>query len=106
VIPLVTIATLRAREGREADVQSALQECQRQTHEETGCRLYALHRDESDARTFVMVEGWDSDEAFRAHGESPHLQVLLGRASELFDGPIDLVRLQPLAVGDTVKGEL
>ncbi len=73
MIPLVTIAKLHAVEGKEADAQVALHECQLQTHNEPGCRLYAPHRDESDPRTFVMVEGWDWDGALQDHLDSPHL---------------------------------
>ena len=106
MIPLVTIAKLHARPGREADARAALQEAQIGTHSEPGCRLFALHIDESDPGAFVMVEGWDSDAAMEAHIAAPYLQDLIAKSDELFDGPVEVQRLIALPNGDSVKGQL
>ena len=106
MIPLVTIAKLHARRGREADARAALHEAQVGTHTEPGCRLYALHVDESDPGAFVMVEGWDSDAAMEAHLAAPYLQELIGKSDGLFDGPVEVQRLIALPGGDPDKGQL
>ena len=106
MIPLITIAKLHAREGKEGEAHGALQECQLETFNEPGNRLYALHHDESDPGLFVMVEGWDGDEALQAHLESAHLEVLRGKEDGLFEGPVDVIRLVALPVGDIDKGKL
>ena len=36
--------------------------------EESGCRFYALHRSRADDNTFVVLEQYDDEAAFAAHG--------------------------------------
>ena len=54
--PQVMIAKLFALEGQEQTGQTILRDAQSRTHDEAGCRLYALHVDEADPRAFVMIE--------------------------------------------------
>jgi len=102
----VAIATLHAREGKEEDARAALHEAQRSTHQEAGCGLYALHVDESDPRTLVMIEIWDADASLESHIASPHVQALIAKSETLFDGPPEIQKLTPLPFGDSGKGEL
>jgi quinol monooxygenase YgiN len=104
--PLVAVATLKAREGREAQVRALFAEMQPKTHDEQGCRLYALHVDRSDPRTFVMIEIWDTEADIQRHLETPHVQALIARTDELFEGPAVIQMLDALPVGDSGKGEL
>jgi quinol monooxygenase YgiN len=53
-----------------------------------------------------MVEGWDSDAALQDHLDSPHLAALIAKSDEFFEGPLDIVRLHALPVGDAEKGQL
>ncbi len=102
--PLVAIATLRVREGREEPARAALAEAQRHTHEEPGCRLYALHQERSEPRTFVMIEIWDSDADLAAHLERPHIKELIAKGEELFEGPPQIQELTALPAGASGKG--
>lgn len=88
------------------DALAALQDAQRQTHAEPGCRLFALHHDEADPAAFVMVEGWNSDNALDAHIATPHIQHLISISDGLFDGPVQLERLTALPFASTEKGQL
>jgi quinol monooxygenase YgiN len=106
VIPLITITKLRAREGQREAALEVLQEAQRATRQEAGCRLYALHHDASDPQVFVMITGWDSEEARHAHVASPHAQAVIARSSELFEGRVEIQQLTALPNGDAEKGEL
>lgn len=36
--------------------------------EEPGCRFYALHRSHSEEHTYVVLEQYDDEAAFSAHG--------------------------------------
>src|SRR5579862_4301986 len=102
--PLVMIATLHALEGQEATGRALLEQAQVSTHQEAGCRLYALHVDEADPRTFVMLEAWDDDAAFESHFASLHVQELIAKSEGVFSGPPELQRLEPLPGGDPAKG--
>ena len=90
----------------EAQAHSALQECQSGTHQEARSRVYALHRDESDPRVFVMIERWDGDEAMEAHVATPHVQALQAKSPAIFEGELEITRLVPLPFGDSGKGEI
>ena len=98
------IATLVALEGQEGTGHAILKEAQTATHNEAACRLYALHVDEADPRTFVMIEIWDDDEALESHIASPHIQELIAKSEGVFTGPPELQRLNALPHGHPVKG--
>jgi quinol monooxygenase YgiN len=90
----------------EEQAKAALQECQAATHAESGSRIYALHRDESDPRVFVFIESWDGDDAMDSHIATPHVQALQAKSPAIFDGELEITRLVPMPFGDSGKGEL
>lgn len=102
--PQVTIARLYALEGQEQAARAILADAQTGTHGEPGCRLYALHVDEADPRSFVMIEIFDDDDAFGAHMASSHVQELIARSDGVFAGPPEIQRLNALPFGDGAKG--
>lgn len=103
---VVQIARLRAKEGREKQLEAALKACTERSHNERGITTYALHRDVEDARTYVLIEGYDSVDAVQAHAQSKHLRALLTVAKELLEKPLDLQVLRPLVAGESAKGTL
>ena len=100
----VMIAKLYALEGQEQAGHALLKEAQTSTHDEAGCRLYALHVDDADPRSFVMIEIWDDDAALESHIASPHIQTLISRSEGVFTGPPEIQMLNPLPGGHPVKG--
>lgn len=106
MIPLITITKMRAREGQRETALEVLLEAQRATHQEPGCRLYALHHDASDPQMLVMITGWDSAEVRQTHVASPHAQAVMARSGELFEGRAEVQQLTALPNGDSEKGQL
>ena len=104
--PHVMLAKLYAREGQEEAGRAILADAQVATHNEAGCRLYALHVDEADPRAFVMIEIWDDDAAFESHITSPHVQDLIAKSEGVFAGPPEIQHLRALPHGDAVKGAI
>ena len=82
---LTVIARLKARPGKEAELEQALRGAVGPTHAETGCLRYALHRSTDDPATFVMVERWVSREALDQHLEAPHLKAIRARFKALVE---------------------
>ena len=79
---IVGVVDVRAAEGRADAVLAAFEACTVQTHEEPGCLLYALHRDNADPHHFVLLERWRSQEDLDAHFATPHVGALLAFAGE------------------------
>jgi quinol monooxygenase YgiN len=51
-----------------------------------------VRRLEGKPARFAVLERWADDEAFAAHGQTPHLRRLLDHADELLTGPPQLLR--------------
>ncbi|MFI7143001.1 putative quinol monooxygenase [Streptomyces massasporeus] len=96
--PVVLIARMRARAGREEELRAALTPLVEATRQEEGCITYVPHRSEDDHAVFVMHEIWESEAHLRAHERSPHLREFAELARSATDGGIALERLRPLDV--------
>jgi quinol monooxygenase YgiN len=103
-MPVIVVATITPKPEYRDDVLTALKDAVAQVHDEDGCELYALHA--GDDR-FVMIERWTSRDALRTHGtESPGLEQLNQALKGKLEGPLDVVRLDPIPAGDEAKGRL
>ncbi len=103
---IVVVGSLKARPGKEDELEEALGGLVAPTHAEAGCILYALHRAVDDPARFAFVERWESREHLDAHLGSPHVSGLLERADELLAEPADIVAYDPRPLGETRKGAL
>jgi quinol monooxygenase YgiN len=59
---------------------------------EPGNVAYTVRRLEGMPARFAVLERWADDEAFAAHGQTPHLRRLLDHADDLLTGPPQLLR--------------
>ena len=103
---IVVVGSFTAKAGMEEEAAVAFEALVEPTHGEEGCILYALHRGAQNPRRLAFVERWESAELLQAHLASDHVQAVLARAPELFDGDGDIVVYEALAAGETVKGSL
>jgi quinol monooxygenase YgiN len=103
---VVVVASFKAREGRVDDVIAGLTPVIEQTHAEAGCMTYALHRDNADPGTLVLVERWTSQVALDSHFQQPYIAALGELAGELLAEPPRIHFCTPLPVGDAFKGAL
>lgn len=102
---VVVVASFRAKPGRADEVEAALQDAIRRTHEERGCIRYALQRGVSDPGLVMLIERWASAEDLARHAEQPHVTGL-GDALDMLAAPIDVQVLAPRPAGDPEKGRL
>jgi quinol monooxygenase YgiN len=103
---VVVVGSFTAKAGMEQEAAAAFEALVQPTHDEQGCILYALHRGAQDPGRLAFVERWESAESLQAHLESDHVQAVLARAPELFDGDGDIVVYEALPGGERVKGSL
>ncbi|MFE5580459.1 putative quinol monooxygenase [Kitasatospora sp. NPDC056531] len=96
---ITAVARLRARAGRETEMREQARSMAASSLVEPGCLSYRNYVDPDDPRAWVVVEEWESREAFEAHLASPHLARSLERTAELLDGPPELRVLTDARLG-------
>ncbi len=86
----------------------AFQACIDKTHEEEGCLLYALHRDNADPNHFVHLERWRSQADLDAHMTKPYVADLFAVAGKegVLAAPPSLTFATGLGFGLAGKGSL
>ena len=87
---ITVLAIAKAKPGIEDKVKAELMALVEPTRAETACISYDLHQDTEDKASFMFYENWQSKEALDEHIQTPHLQNLLAKADDLFDGPLDV----------------
>lgn len=80
---LTVIAKLKAKPGREEDLQAALKALVPPTRAEAGCVTYDLHRSHDDPGLFIFYETWESRPLWDDHMKTPHLAAFGERQGEL-----------------------
>jgi quinol monooxygenase YgiN len=97
------MATLKAVEGKEAELEAALSEMVGKVEGETGTLVYALHRKRGEPGTFVFYELYDGQDAVAAHSGSDAMKELQGTlaGSGLVGGRPDIVMLEPVVAKGT-----
>ena len=101
---VVAIATLTPKPGKTDELVAAMTSLIEQVHaNEEGCLLYALHR-HSDGERLVMIEKYTGPEAVQDHRASEHFRAAGAALGELLASPPDVLALQPVPLGDGVKG--
>lgn len=84
---LAVVATIRVKEGKEAEFEGVMKELVAQTRaNEPGCKLYALHRTKGTDRVYVVLERYEDEAAFREHSSSEHFKAATARMAPCFDG--------------------
>lgn len=105
--PVVVVATVVPKPGRDEEVEAAFRTAVAATHaQDDGCELYALHRSIRGPEGFVVVEKWSSADALRAHGGGAAFAALSADVADLLAEPLGVTVLQPLPAGDEALGRL
>lgn len=105
---VVVVVKVVATEGKVEEVIAGFAACTEETHREEGCIAYALHRDNNDPNTLVLVERWRAQEDLDAHNQTDHVAALFavaGTPGMLAEAP-QLLFTTPLGIGDQAKGRL
>jgi quinol monooxygenase YgiN len=104
-MPITIVATIKAKAGKEKELEPVLKALLIPTHHEPGCLFYALHRSEKDPRTFVFVEKWNSQAELTTHLGAVHITEAFKRKEELIES-MDIAPMTLLSAGDPKKEEL
>ena len=90
------IATLIAKPGQQATLETLLRELLEPTRIEAGCQQYDLHQDLQHPETFYMLERWSDDAALADHDQSAHILSFRAKAADVLEH-VDIKRLNFLA---------
>ena len=91
------VAVMRARPGKEEELEAGLKALIEPTKAEDGCHTYALHRGSEDPSLFIFYENWTSAEHLDAHLSNQHLQDFLPKIPELIEGDLVINRVRRIA---------
>ncbi len=78
-------ATVMAKDGCEAALESELKKVVNPVREEAGCIRYDLHKSEY-GNVFLFYEIWESPAHLAAHGKTPHIEAMRDATAELVSG--------------------
>lgn len=80
---IVLVATMKAKQGKEAELENALKAVIPQVEQEEGTLQYILHRSKNDAGKFFFYEKYADKKALAFHGSTPYLKELFDMLKEL-----------------------
>ncbi|MDF2635989.1 MAG: Antibiotic biosynthesis monooxygenase [Pelosinus sp.] len=80
---IILVAAMKAKQGREAELEAALKSVIPKVELEKGTLKYVLHREQDDAGQFLFYEKYADKEALDFHGSTPYLKELFSSIPEL-----------------------
>jgi quinol monooxygenase YgiN len=86
--PVALLVTIKAKAGKEKELETAFAPCIAATKKEPGCLAYELNRDADDPTAYLMYEKFKSVKALAEHLKLEHTQTLLKAVGPLTDGEI------------------
>jgi quinol monooxygenase YgiN len=86
--PFALFVTIKAKSGKEKDLEAAFAPCIAATKKEPGCLAYELNRDPDQPSTYVMFEKFKNVAALATHLKAEHTTKLLKALEPLTEGRI------------------
>ncbi|HEV8614028.1 MAG TPA: putative quinol monooxygenase [Methylomirabilota bacterium] len=91
---LGVVATLKVKPGMEAQFEAVAKELVAKVNaNESGCKLYALHRAETDG-TYVFMERYVDQAAVDTHRAADYFKTLGRKMGEYMEGRPEVLRLR------------
>jgi quinol monooxygenase YgiN len=91
-------AVIRAKDGREAELERELAGVVADVRAEPGCLRYDLHRS-GYGNVFFFYEIWESAAHLAAHAKTPHMEAMHRATADLTDGPSEVNTWEAVEVG-------
>lgn len=85
---------------RERFLEAIEEDATSSVRDEPGCLDFQVLQDRDDPDTYYFYEVYRDEEAFKAHGRTPHFERWRAASEEVLDGPttrVPLTRLLPRA---------
>jgi quinol monooxygenase YgiN len=86
--PFALFVTIKAKPGKEKELEAVCAPCIAATKKELGCLAYELNHDPDDSTAYLMFEKFKNVAALEAHLKQDHTKKLLDSLGPLTDGEI------------------
>jgi quinol monooxygenase YgiN len=86
--PFALFVTIKAKAGKEKELEATFAPCIAATKKEAGCLAYELNRDPDDPTAYVMFEKFKNLAALEDHLKQEHTTRLFKAIEPLTDGEI------------------
>ena len=80
---IVLAATMKAKQGKEAELENTLKAVIPKVEQEKGTLQYVLHRSQSDAGKFFFYEKYKDKQTLERHSNTPYLLDTFKRMNAL-----------------------
>jgi (4S)-4-hydroxy-5-phosphonooxypentane-2,3-dione isomerase len=81
---------------RDRFLEAASDDATSSVRDEPGCLRFDIFRDRADPDTYHFLEVYADDEAFNAHGQTPHFARWRAAAAQVVAEPPTLIHLDPV----------
>ena len=83
---LVVVAIMKAKVGREQELENALRGMIPKVETEEGTLVYTLHRAKKEQGKFLVYEKYRNKEALTQHSSTPYFTELFAKIGSMLDG--------------------
>ena len=83
---MVVIAKLKAKNGKEGDLEEAFREIISKVQQEEGTLRYTLHRLRKDPTVFMLYEKYKDKDALSYHSSTPYFKELFRLLGSILEG--------------------
>lgn len=84
--PHTVIVVLDAKQGKEKELESALQAVVQPSRSENACLEYRLHKSKDNASQFILYEIWENQEKHQEQFTKPYIKELADKLEHLIAG--------------------
>lgn len=103
---MVVTAIFKAKPGKGAELRNELHAGASASWAESGVRGYYVHELLDQPGTFMNVEVYVDETAFKAHLETPHVRSFLEKLDDLLAEPLTVYQGTALFVEENLKAAL
>ncbi|MFH1241816.1 MAG: putative quinol monooxygenase [Pseudomonadota bacterium] len=83
---MIVVASLKAKSGKEGEMEKALREMVSKVEKEEGTLAYTLHRSQKDPSLFLLYEKYKDKDALSHHSSTPYFKEFFNLLGPMLDG--------------------
>ena len=97
---MIVVARLKALEGKEAILETALRNMVKKVASEDGTETYTLHKSGKEPTLFMFYEKYKDADALKRHSATPHFKTLFKTIQPMLAAPPEIEMYEELAALD------